>query len=41
MTGILHRLGHASASHPYRTIAAWVLILLGFAVLSIGRWVPG
>ena len=32
MSRLLYRLGHGSAAHPWRTIAAW----LGVAVIVVG-----
>jgi hypothetical protein len=34
MTRMLYRLGRGAAAHPWRTISAWVLIVLAIAGLA-------
>ena len=34
MSGFLFRLGHASARHPWRVIAAWIVVALSVLMLN-------
>ena len=34
MSRLLHRLGHSTAAHPWRTIAAWLVLAVAFAGLA-------
>ena len=34
MSRLLHRLGHSTAAHPWRTIAAWLVLTAAFVGLA-------